>query len=224
MRFYRGIAVPAEAEADVTARIRSRGLSAGEGRWSIQADYLRPQLEELWRLPVVTYASTRSAAETPPWICACADEAGACYYACRHNLSRENNTPLLITFDADLADVVVDGRDFLYALFQLGDPKRARPVAEVLFGQGILRYIDRAWSTDEQEQRIAICDLAVQDEAVVKAHAENKIVIGGRYRTQFRNAYLVRLPIIPERIVDVRAIAIDTPIPDVELTLDSIRG
>jgi hypothetical protein len=119
---------------------------------------------------------------------------------------------------------VVDGRDFLYTLFQLGDPKHARPVAEVLFGQEILRYVDHAWSTDEQEQRIAICDLAVQDDAVVKAHAENKMVIGGRHRTQFRNAYLVRLPIIPERIVDVRAIAIDTPIPDVELTLDSIRG
>jgi hypothetical protein len=33
----------------------------------------------------------------------------------------------------------------------------------------------------------------------------------------------VRLPIAPERIVDVRAIAVDTPIPDVEVTLDSIR-
>jgi hypothetical protein len=81
----------------------------------------------------------------------------------------------------------VDGRDFLYTIFQLGDPQLARPIIERIFGIAILRYIDRAWSSDGRE-RIALCDLAVQDDAVVLAHAGNKTVIGGRYGTRFRSA------------------------------------
>lgn len=187
------------------------------------AHNLKPRLDELWRLPVVTLAATRPIGQTPPWVCACTDEAGAAYYACEHNRSTKNDTPLLITFDADAADAIVDGRDFLYTLFQFGDTKRARPVAERLFGSAILRYLDRGWSSEDQEQRVAICDLAVQDDAIVKAHTANEAVIDGRCGTRFRNAFMVRLPIPPERIVDVRMIKIDVRVPDAEISLDSIR-
>jgi hypothetical protein len=224
MRFHRGIAVPADSATESIAAIRSLGLVPGQGWWSMVAHNLKPRLEELWRLPVVTLAATRPVGQTPPWICACADEAGAAYYASQHNRSTKNDTPLLITFDADAADVIVDGRDFLYTLFQMGDPKRARPVAERLFGSAILRYLDRAWSSGDQEQRVAICDLAVQDDAVVKAHAANEAVIEGRYGTRFRNVFMVRLPVPSERIVDVRAIEIDVCVPDAEISLDSVRS
>jgi hypothetical protein len=62
--------------------------------------------------------------------------------------------------------VIIDGRDFLYPLFQIGNPEHARPIAVRLFGTAILRYVDRAWNTKrtDAEQRIAICSLAVQDE------------------------------------------------------------
>ena len=60
--------------------------------------------------------------------------------------------------------MIVDGRDFLYTLFQLGDPVRARPIVERAYGRAILRFVDRAWSA-QNEHRIALCDLAVQDEA-----------------------------------------------------------
>lgn len=218
MRFHRGIAVPADAATKSIAAIRVLGLVSGQGWWSMVAHDLKPRLDELWRLPVVTLAATRPVGQAPPWVCACADEAGAAYYACQHNRSTRNDTPLLITFNANAAEVIVDGRDFLYTLFQMGDPKRALPVAERLFGSAILRYLDRAWSSEDQEQRVAICDLAVQDDAVVKAHAANEAVIEGRYGTRFRNAFMVQLPVPSERIVDVRAIEIDVCVPDAEIS------
>jgi hypothetical protein len=224
MRFHRGIAVPADAATESVAAIRALGLVPGQGWWSMVAHNLKPRLDELWGLPVVTLAATRPVGQTPPWVCACTDEAGAAYYACQHNRSTKNDTPLLITFDADAADVIIDGRDFLYTLFQMGDRKRARPVAERLFGSAIFRYLDRAWSSQDQEQRLAICDLAVQDDAVVRAHAANEAVVEGRHGTRFRNAFMVRVPVPSERIVDVRVIEIDLCVPDAEISLDSIRS
>jgi hypothetical protein len=126
-------------------------------------------------------------------------------------------------FDAEPSEVIVDGRDFLYTVFQLGDPRRARPIVECIFGSSILKYIDRAWSKQEQAERIDLCDLAVQDDAVVRAHASNNIVIGGRYRTRFRSAFFVRSPVAGKRIVDVRMIDNDFDPPDVEISLNDVR-
>src|SRR5262249_31694416 len=149
MLFYRGIAVPRERVAETVPNIRGRGLLPGQGRRYVFAD-LKPQLERLWQLPDLTITHTKPASEPPPRVGACADRTGAAYYALKHNRSAENDTPLLITFEADLRDVIIDGRDFLYPLFQLGKPDRARSVAEQLFGPAILRYVDRAWSTEDQ--------------------------------------------------------------------------
>jgi hypothetical protein len=154
-------------------------------------------------------------------VAACADATGASYYANDHNRTDENNAPLLITFEANIRDVIIDGRDFLYTLFQFGDPDRADPVAELLFGSAIRRYLDRAWSTEDQIQRICFCDLAVQDDAVIEAHARNATVIEGRYGTRFCNAFLVRLPIPADRIVDV-APAKDLNTPECQITLRAI--
>ena len=187
---------------------------------------LKLRIDEIWRQPTITLADTRPEAPEPSWVCACAEEAGALYYACCHNKSAEKDTPILIVFDAELSEAIVDGRDFLYTLFQLGDPDRARPVVERIFGSPILRYIDRAWSKekDKQKERIALCDLAVQDEAVVLAHAKNNTVIGGRYGTRFRSAFLVTSPVGPERIVDVRTVENDFDLlPDEEISLNDVR-
>jgi hypothetical protein len=94
-------------------------------------------------------------------------------------------------------------------------------MAEQLFGSAILRYVDRAWSTEDQERRLALCDLAIQDDEVIKAHAQNTKVIGGRYRTRFCNAFLVRLPISPEAVRDVRQLD-PTQVPAAEISLHDI--
>ena len=67
-------------------------------------------------------------------MCARGEEMGAAYYAWQHNRTRENDTPILVEFEADEDTVVIDGRDFLTTVFQLGEPTLARPALERTFG------------------------------------------------------------------------------------------
>jgi hypothetical protein len=206
MRLYRGIAVPAAAAAEVIERITRGGLDAGDGtRWCRGHWDLKLTLDQLRRLDSVSLAHTRSG-EKLPRVFACGDVAGASYYACKHNRKKHNDTPILITFEADLADVIVDGRDFLYLLFDSGDPARAREPLRRLFGEGLLSYLDRAWNTADRGARKALCDVAVQDPEVIRAHAANTAVIGGKSNTLFASAFMVRLPVPASRIVDARLI------------------
>ena len=46
-------------------------------------------------------------------MCACGDEEGTAFYAWIHNKTDEDNTPVIVEFEADIATVAVDGRDFL---------------------------------------------------------------------------------------------------------------
>jgi hypothetical protein len=78
------------------------------------------------------------------------------------------------------------GTDFLYTVFQMGEPDRARTVLENSFGKAILRYAEKAWVSDDQRYRIALCDLAIYDPEVVQAHHTATPIIAGRYGTLFR--------------------------------------
>ena len=174
-------------EADVASAmdaIRQEGLVV-EGRfWSgLAVPDLKPRLEHLWQSPDLSLDITRPK-DLPalPRICACADRRGALYYACSHNSKGDRTASILIEFEADLDDAVVDGRDFLYTVMQMGNPAASREPLERLYGPAVLRYADRAWSTpaSDQRTRIACCDLATQDPEVILAHASNCLVIGGR--------------------------------------------
>jgi len=91
------------------------------------------------RFPMITRADVDLVPDdqTPSRICACADKTSALFYACKKNVTAVDNTSLLITFDADISDVIVDGRDFLYTAFQLGNSERARATVERLYGSAI---------------------------------------------------------------------------------------
>lgn len=91
-----------------------------------------------------------------------------------------------------------------------------------LFGPAILRYADRAWGCVDGDERIALCDLAVQDDAVVRAHAANKTVIDGRYGIQFRSEFLVRTPVPAARIADVRVVEDAYKLSEAEVILGSL--
>lgn len=134
-------------------------------------------------------------------ICACGEVLGASYYAWQHNRNDENTAPILMEFTVPDDAVRIDGRDFLYTVFQMGDPDRARPVLKRAFGDAVLRYADSAWSSPEQS--IPLCDLACHDPEVIEAHHASAVVLGGRYRTVFRSAFIVRLPIAPQSIIRV---------------------
>jgi hypothetical protein len=172
-------------------------------------------------MSAVSLADTRPNIEHPSWVCACGDEQGALYYACRHNKSPENDTPILIVFEAGTSEAIVDGRDFLYKVFELGDPKRSRPIVEKVFGEAILKYFDRAWSGNPNE-RVPLCDLAVQDNAVVLAHASNRTVLAGRYGTCFRSAFGVRTPVAADRIVGLSIVGNEIEMSEGEVSIYEI--
>ena len=202
LRLYRGIAVPASAVCATISSIEQSGLIEGQGFWSIQ---------QSWGLVISTLVDkvdlslcdTRAESRSRPAICACGTVEGAAYYAWQHNRSPRNDTPILIEFDSQLDQIAIDGRDFLYKAFQMGEPEKARGVIELLFGPKILTYADRAWDSDDQDLRIALCDLATMDPDVIAAHYANRTVIGGRHNIVYENAFTVALPIRPAAIVRV---------------------
>jgi len=226
MRFYRGIAVSAGEAAPTIANIRQNGLQVRNAGWRMIAQDLKPHLARLWSLQSIARSEVDLDPndETPHRICACADKTSALFYACKKNVNATDAASILTTFEADIADVIVDGRDFLYTVFQMGNPDRARPILERLFGNAIPRYAERAWATENGDyQRIAICHLAVQDDDVIRAHARNTTVIGGRYDTEFCSAFMVRMPIQSERIVSIEeVVAKDFSFPASEVLLQSV--
>lgn len=167
MRFFRGIAVPASQAELVLSVIRTRGLSVGQGeRWQMEFRHPGP-LSTLLEKSDLSLADTRPlGAVGDPGVCACGDVTGAYFYASRHNITEHNTTPILIEFEVEPELVSVDGRDFLYTVFQMGDPDRARSVLKNAFGPTILPYADRAWSCTDQS--VALCDLARYDPASLR--------------------------------------------------------
>ena len=219
MRFFRGIAVPADKVEITIADIHLQGLASGQGRWRMEHEY-PGDLNALYMKLDLSRDDTRPNTRAVAAVCACGDELGASYYACTHNLTSNNNTPILIEFEAARFASAVDGKDFLYTAFQIGDPERDRPVLKRSFGKAVLRYAERAWSSEDQSFRVAQCDLAIHDPDVVEAHHANDLVLAGRYGTIFRSAFTVALPVQPESIINVWSPS-DTPAmpqPGVRLT------
>ena len=151
-------------------------------------------LDKLFAKSDLSIADTRPTRAGDPAVCACGEEMGASYYAWQHNRTRENNTPIIVEFEGDEDTVAIDGRDFLFTVFQFGEPSLAGPALKRAFGKAILPYAEKAWATENQDARIALCDLACHDPDVVTAHHANAVVLGGRHHTTFRNAFIVKLP------------------------------
>jgi hypothetical protein len=176
---------------------------------------LKPKLKELWNRPTLQRSGVHTDEATPPWACACARRIDALYYACQHNRSKEDDASVIVKFEAPQRDVIIDGRDFLYPVFQFGSPVRARPVLATAFGSAILPYAERAWSSQEQALRILCCDLAIQDDEVIAAHARNTMILGGKQNTVFSSAFMARAPVLPENIRSVEILSADGFVPPV---------
>lgn len=212
LTLFRGIAVARERATDVVASIHSAGIRGDEGWWHFGVEDVRDRISTLFHKEDLSTTDTRHPdLNSYKSICACGDELGASYYALIHNRHREvDEASYVVKFTAPLESVSVDGRDFLYTCFQLWDRHSAdnyemqgKALAR-LFGPAILKYFVKAASSQEQQLRIAMCELACQDQEIVLAHAKNLHVIRGRYGVVFRSAFFVRVPIEPSQIVDVR--------------------
>lgn len=106
----------------------------------------------------------------------------ALFYACIHHRTEEDDTPILIEFEADIGDMWVDGRDFFYTVIGLWDrlgvsQERKRRVEEILvttFGRGVIKYFEKASTTPNPGRRIALMDLAINNHKIIRDHAKNK--------------------------------------------------
>ncbi len=221
MRFFRGIAVSSDAIKNAIKDIRSVGLLGTEGKWRMEFPRTG-SIDDLYSKTDLSTKDTRVRQQDELAVCACGELCGAAYYALKHNRTKEEDIPLILEFEASEKSVAVDGRDFLYTAFQDGNPIRARPVLQTAFGEAVLRYADLAWKQKSQDKRIALCDLAVRDPAVIRAHYDNKRVLSGRYGTVFRNAFLVKAPIPVSALICVRQLDFDTKIPRPEVTLTDL--
>lgn len=221
MRIFRGISIPEDKVDQVLTTIKKQGLAQDRGEfWKME--FRHPgNLDTLFAKADLSLEDTRpDGAEVDPGVCACGEEAGAAYYAWQHNRKGENTTPIIMEFDVSDDVVSIDGRDFLYTVFQLGEPELARPVLGRVFGERILRYAERAWTS--KEQSVALCDLARHDPQVIKAHHSNSVVLGGRFNTVFRNAFIVKLPVESPSIVRVWSPTASPKLPIPEIMLDSL--
>ena len=158
-----------------------------------------------------------------PVVCASGDLPGAYHYAYVHNMGGTNDTPIVISIDAEPPDLFIDGRDFLYNIMQFGATRASKEGAMDCFGEAIDKYVEKAWKSSDSHYRIAMCDLAVQDPDVVAAHYQNRHVIQGRYGTLFSSAFFVRLPITPDRVAMASTEGEPETAP-VTYRLDQLRG
>ena len=206
LRLFRGMAVPSERAGDITAEIKAKGLAADRGRWRM-----------IWDPPGEQAASDD---EDPLAVCACGDFDGAAYYASKQNRHDVDDTPLVVEFECDIARVAVDGRDFLYTVFQMGSGARTRDLVGRAFGRRALTYLDAAWRSTEQSRRIELCREARHDPLVVRAHYSNPLVLGGRHGTRFRSAFLVRAPVPGALMTEIRRVGDGWIGPEPEVRLD----
>lgn len=215
MRLFRGIAVAKTEVEHVISLISSRGLSE-EGA-KVYTWQQPTHLEHLLKKSDLSRNDTQGPRDASPvGICASGDEASAAVYAWDRNRCLEDDTPILIEVEVGTEIVAIDGNDFLYPAFQFGTAERLREPLEATFGKKILRYAYPAWETNDFNQRLAFCDLAIHDPDVIKEHHANKLIIGGRCHTKFRSSFLVRLPICSKSIVRAWRPSDFLPLPSVD--------
>jgi hypothetical protein len=215
---YRGISVEFCKVSEVASKIKENGITGEEGYWHFKGWCLRDHIPRLFQKQDLTIDDTRKGFHEF-LVVAFADEIGAHYYALKHNY-REGKAPLIIKASIDVTSkyTYIDGRDFLYSVFQGWDQRNlakqhglyeaaeiATKTLRQIYGTKIVKYFRKATESKEQKHRIAMCDLAIHDLDVVSQHANNRIVIEGRYGVIFRSAFFVEAPIKPEDIVEVFA-------------------
>jgi hypothetical protein len=212
LTLYRGITTPISKVDDVIKKIRKQGLFVGQGNWILLAADLRhANLKELVHNPNLTITITREKhVET---FASTGDYETALYYACKHNRVAECTEGVVIEFTVPIDRVFVDGRDFLYTVFQGFDSRdksekhkeEVKNILKRIFGSGILPYVNELFKTshENQSRRIALVDIIINDRRIIVAHKKNRIWINGRYGTWFRNSFLVEGKIPPEDVVNV---------------------
>ena len=203
MTVFRGLAVPAKEYELFESDIRANGIIEpfpSSRSYSYQDNRRLLSLVDDSSLATALTRANR----TTHWVCACGDEGGACFYANRSYQNSLESIPVTIEMDISLSEILLDGNDFLYSVFQ-----RVESIAPIYdeivqtFGSAIVPYLDLALKVDS-DRRFALCDLAVSDESVISLHYKNSRPIGGKAGTAFCSAFACPTPIKSSSIIDVR--------------------
>jgi len=214
---YRGINC---LEASAKDNILSNGIIGTEGKmWEFYfRNMVKPFIDnDLSNVPKSDELFLDSESRA---IFACGDELSASYYACIHN---SGNFPFVIKFQTILDNIYIDGRDFLYTVFQLWDMNsphnfvKLRHVLSNLYGESILQYFDHCKTEKDHNKRITYCNYACHDNEVKLAHLNNQTMIKGRFGTHFKSTFLVKAPINKEDILDVYTPNYPTIYPGIKL-------
>ncbi|AOG03461.1 hypothetical protein [Bosea sp. RAC05] len=201
-RLFRGLALPKEDVDRAVETLLQRGHQPQLAKREVYQKRLSNRAE-IMQLPRITLKDIQgSNREWIPSVCACGDEAGASHYAWKR--SDPSLTPIMMEVEVPLHRLVVDGNDFLFRIFSRGIPELAGPYVERMFGPAAMSYARRAWSRPRgDEERMALCELAILDPEVVAHHHANSITIKGGTQTVFASAFTIRLPLEANEIVRV---------------------
>ena len=201
--FYRGINV---SDVNQIEGIREKGIIGTEGEnWDVN---FRECLKSFSEINIKDYSNSNELfpeAETKA-IFGCGDEYGAAYYAHIHN---KGNLPTIIKFQADIDEFYIDGRDFLYTIFQLWDRNgknnfsKASQILVSIFGSKISNYFDCCFDEPDSMRRIIYCNYACFDNDIKLAYLNNQQITKGRHNTHFKSSFVIKAPIDKNDIIDI---------------------
>jgi hypothetical protein len=218
---YRGLAVPQSDVERICLEIKTHGLRKAVGMYCSSTmaspSAIRAQAANLKPNPS-TIRENISELPQEHVICGCGDAFSATQYAVSYSRSDEARLGLLVTYSMPLCDLAIDGKDFLYTVFQFWDRKQThhreivREILGMIYGSVILTYFDLAAEMNDATNRVGICDLACVDIKVVREHHLNQILIHGRCRTRFLSAFQMQAPVPSHQIISVIP-AVELPVP-----------
>jgi hypothetical protein len=241
VKLFRGISVSSDRAEKILEEIRENGLAqSSEATWRFvwkeqknrELLFLKEDLKKEDTAIASVKVKTRDGFYTEPTegnssICF-ADQAGAEYYAKKHNKEGSKIIPILIEAKLDLSQVAIDGRDFLYTAFHYlrsvpqDKQQKAKDALVSIFGKGIVRYIEKVFSHPKSDTN-AICDLIICDDDVKISHSQNRYVINGRHGTHFKCAFFATVPILKENIINVSILDQDYICPPTDFSLSVFR-
>jgi hypothetical protein len=213
---YRGIALHQQRAAADRTTIRQTGRLAAKSFWTntmaSPAQVRSRSLELAWAPSNVRDEIGRL--PQTPLTYACGDFEATARYALR-----ESGTPVVISFEITLEEVMIDGKDFLYTVFQFWDRDGTshcdlvRENLSTLFGSAMLGWFDRACRETDTMARIGPCDLAVHDLAAIDRHYANRTDIAGRHNRLFRSSFALPATLDPAAILNIQEVALPPPDP-----------
>lgn len=140
------------------------------------------------------------------------DIISAAQYALRNETALKR--AYVLTFQVDVNDIYIDGRDFLYTIFSVTKNWTLDLVGKMAraFGTNFENYLNKIKEnpTLTNEYITLLC----QDKEAIESHLKNDILIKGRYDLEFLNSFKIRTLIQKESVIAI------TPVSQIDLTRD----